>query len=239
VSQLSDKSGNARHLTNTTSGSTQPSYVTGARNGLNVARFAAASVQRLSVPSSTATYKFLHDGTPCYWIAVSSYGDSSDPNTSFMLFATNSAISAQIGMFYAFEDRAAGSANNTFNFAVLRGQTGTYVAAWDPSPTWPNNVITPQATTVQEMLLDCGNATAASRSSVRINGGSTLANNTYSAAVSSANSSGNFTLGASSSNTSPMTGDVCELMFFSQQPTAAARDLIRRYLGNKWGVTVG
>ena len=238
VSQLSDKSGNARHLTNTTSGSTQPSYVTAGRNGLNVARFAAASVQRLSVPSSTATYKFLHDGTLCYWIAVSSYGDSSDPNALLMLFATNSGASAQIGIFYGFEDRTVASANNAFNFSVLRGQSGTYAAAWDPSPAWPNNVITPQATTVQEMLMDCGSATAASRVSVRFNGGSTLANNTYSAAVSSANSSGNFTLGATSSNTTPMTGDVCELMFFNQQPTAAARDLIRRYLGNKWGVTV-
>jgi hypothetical protein len=36
-----------------------------------------------------------------------------------------------------------------------------------------------------------------------------------------------------------MEGDICELMFFNQLPTSAARDLIRRYLGAKWGVTVG
>jgi hypothetical protein len=35
-----------------------------------------------------------------------------------------------------------------------------------------------------------------------------------------------------------LTGDICELLMFSQIPTAAARDLIRRYLGAKWGVTV-
>jgi hypothetical protein len=35
-----------------------------------------------------------------------------------------------------------------------------------------------------------------------------------------------------------MEGDLCELMIFSQQPTAAARDLIRRYLASKWGVAL-
>jgi hypothetical protein len=35
-----------------------------------------------------------------------------------------------------------------------------------------------------------------------------------------------------------MQGEIYELMLFNQQPTAAARDLVRRYLGAKWGVTV-
>ena len=239
VSQLSDKSGNARHLTNTTSGSTQPSYVTGARNGLSVARFAAASVQRLSVASSTATYKFLHDGTPCWWIAVTTYGDTTDPNALFMLMATCNATSAQVGFYYGFEDRS--PTNNGVNFGVLRGSTGTYVIAADDGSnikTAYQNIITPQTLTVQEALMDVGNATAANRFALRINGGSSLAANQYTGTPSSASSTGNLTVGASSANTIPMTGDVCELLLFSSQPTAAARDLIRRYLGAKWGVSV-
>ena len=241
VSQWSDKSGNARHATNTTSGSTQPSYTTAGRNGLNVLSFAAASVQRLSVPSSTATFKFLHDGTPCWWIAVSTYGASSNPNAIYGLFATNSSASAQVGMYYAFEDRT-GVANNGINAAVLRGVGGTYVVAADNGSTIKTeyqNIITPQTVTVQEALMDVGNATAANRFALRINGGSSIAANQYSAAASTANSTGNLTLGATSANTFPLQGDICELLFFSEQPTAAARDLTRRYLGAKWGVTVG
>ena len=237
VSQWSDKSGNARHATNTTSGSTQPSYTTAGRNGLNVLTFAAASVQRLSVPSSTATFKFLHDGTPCWWIAVNTYGASSNPNAIYVLFATNSAASSQVGMYYGFEDRT-GVANNGINYGILRGSVGSFAAAYNGEAAY-QNIITPQTVTVQEALMDVGNATAANRFALRINGGSSLAANQYSAAASTANSTGNLTLGATSANTVPLQGDLCELMFFSQQPTAAARDLIRRYLGNKWGVTVG
>lgn len=241
VSQWSDKSGNARHATNTTSGSTQPSYTTAGRNGLNVLSFAAASVQRLSVPSSTATFKFLHDGTQCWWIAVSTYGASSNPNAFYILFATNSSASAQVGMYYGFDDRT-GVGDNGINAAVLRGVGGSYVVAADNGSTIKTeyqNIITPQTVTVQEALMDVGNATAANRFALRINGGSALAANQYSAAASTANSTGNLTLGATSANTVPLQGDFCELMLFSQQPTAAARDLIRRYLGSKWGVTVG
>ena len=237
VSQLSDKSGNARHLTNTTSGSTQPSYVTGARNGLNVARFAAASVQRLSVASSTATYKYLHDGTPCWWIAVTTYGDTTDPNAIMSLMATCSTASAQVGFYYCFEDRS-GFANNAANLGAVRGSSGTYVIAYDGQAAL-QNIITPQTMTVQEALMDAGNATAASRFALRINGGSSLSANVYTGTPSTANAAGNLTVGALTNNGAPMTGDVCELMLFSSQPTAAARDLIRRYLGAKWGVSVG
>jgi len=236
VSQLSDKSGNSRHLTNTTSGSTQPSYVTGGRNGLNVARFAAASVQRLSVQSSTATYRFLHNGTPSYFIAVTSYGDSGNPNAIHCLMATNSGASAQVGFFYAFEDRAA-VANNAVNYGFHRGSTNSFVASFNGEAAY-KDIITPQLATVQEAMLDLSNATAANRFALRINGGSSIAANTFTASAVTSNSTGNFTVGATAANTSPMTGDVCELMLFNEQPTAAARDLIRRYLGAKWGVAV-
>jgi hypothetical protein len=42
VAGLTDKSGNNRNATNTASGSTQPEYIIGGRNGLNVARYVGA-----------------------------------------------------------------------------------------------------------------------------------------------------------------------------------------------------
>jgi len=246
VSQLADKSGKGRHLTNTTSGSTQPTYVTGARNGLNVARFAAASVQRLTVPSSTAAYKFLHDGTPCWWIAVNTFGTVSNPAADYILFSTAVSSSSVGGNFGYYDVGFGASDNNAAAVEAFRGVSGTYVAvtanaSFTATLTQYNNLLTPNTMLVSECALDLGNATASERIALRVNGGSEAKANTRTAAPSTANASDNLAIGAgvnAGSFFAPLQGDICELMFFSQQPTAAARDLIRRYLGAKWGVTV-
>ena len=246
VSKLSDKSGNSRHLTNTTSGSTQPSYVTGARNGLNVARFAAASNQRLQVASSTATYKFLHDGTVCWWIAVNTFGTVSNPAADYYLFSTATG-SVSVGADFGYYDVGFGASdNNAAAVEAFRGVSGTYVAltanaSFTATLTQYNNLLTPNTMLVSECALDLGNATASERIALRVNGGSEAKANTRTAAPSTANASNTLTLGAgvnAGSFSGSLQGDICELMFFSQQPTAAARDLIRRYLGAKWGVAV-
>ena len=245
VSQLSDKSGNSRHLTNTTSGSTQPSYVTGARNGLNVARFAAASNQRLQVASSTAAYKFLHDGTVCWWVAVNTFGTVSNPIAVYSLFSTATS-SSENGVTYGYDDvNLAG--NNALTAGAFRGVGGSLCmsTANSASTAWQSgydNLLTPNTMLVIEAACDFSNATAAERFALRLNGGSEIKQNVRTNAPSTANASWNFTLGNGVGGTStfysPLQGDVCELMLFNQLPTAAARDQIRRYLGAKWGVTV-
>lgn len=240
VSQLADKSGKGRHAANTTSGSTQPSYITGGINGLNVMRLAAASVQRLVVGSSTGTYKFLHDGTQSWVVAVSQYGTVADPNAVYALFGTNTGTSGNVGFVYAFEDRSA-VGNNSINSAIFNGTIGSASISTGSGGTiiaGYQNIITPQTTTVQEFAIDAGNATAASRFALRINGGTAISANTSTTAPSTANATGNFTIGALTGLSGPMQGDICEILIFSQQPTAAARDMIRRYLGQKWGVSV-
>ena len=237
VSRLSDKSGNNRHLTNATSGSTQPSYISNGRNGLNVVRFDRASIQRLSVPSSTVAYKFLSDGTPCYWIAVYSYGPVASNIQTFM--ANEAGFSNQQGFHYYNDTRF----NNALNFQVQNGtSTPAVFSALDsggiPAAAWQNLVV-PNAMTVHEVLMDAGNATAANRFALRINGGATVAANVYLGTPSTSNGANNLHIGTTPDPSFPLTGDVCELLMFNQQPTSAARDLIRRYLGAKWGVTVG
>ena len=238
VSTWRDKSGNLRHATNTTSGSTQPSYTARGRNGLNVLSFAAASAQRLSVPSSTATFKFLHDGTPCWWIIASSYGNSNNPATFYVVFATNNG-GRDAGMNYQFDDLPADGQNNGADIEVANGVGGVVSGYNSGFPASLKNIITPQTPTIQEALMDVGNATAANRATLRINGGTGITFNTYTGTPSTDNSSANFTIGAVSTGSFPMQGEMYEMLFFSQQPTSAARDLIRRYLGAKWGVTVG
>jgi hypothetical protein len=242
VSQLSDKSGNGRHAVNTTSGSTQPSYVTAGRNGLNVARFAAASVQRLTVASSTAAYNFLHNGTQSYIAAVSVYGTVANPLANYALLGNNAGASSTAGVFIYYQDTGGGSPNDALRVDITTSG-GTVPAnslnAANNAVLAENSNLAPATTVVvQEFSLDAGNATAAQRTIIRTNGGTAVANNNKLGTASTGNAAYNFQIGAMGNNQEPLQGDICEILVFSQLPTAAARDLIRRYLGAKWGVTV-
>ena len=242
VSQWSDKSGNARHATNTTSGSTQPSYTTAGRNGLNVLTFAAASVQRLTV-AGTSTFNFLHNGTESYIAAVSVYGTVANPLANYGLLGNNAGATATAGSYVLYQDTGGGSPNDALRIDITAG--GGVVPA--NSLNAANNAVLSDnfnlapATTVvvQEFKLDADNATASQRTSIRANGGTEVASNNKTATPSTGNAGFDFQLGAIGNNVAPLQGDICELMLFNQLPTAAARDLIRRYLGAKWGVTVG
>jgi hypothetical protein len=245
ISQLADKSGKGRHAANTTSGSTQPTYVTGARNGLNVARFAAASVQRLTVASSTGSYNFLHNGTDSFIAAVSVYGTSDNPGAALSLFGNNASASANVGHSYTFDDRGVltPALNNAFTAQITTGSVGAFAAnVFDATNSAPLsayiNVLTPNTTLVQECAFSANNATASQRLRLQVNGNAEIAANNKTNAASTANATFSLQLGANGNNGNPLTGDICELLMFSQIPTAAARDLIRRYLGAKWGVTV-
>ena len=248
VSQWSDKSGNARHATNTTSGSTQPSYSTAARNGLNVLRFAAASVQRLTV-AGTSTFNFLHNGTDSWIAAVSVYGTSSNPLANYALFGNNGQSSANIGSLFYYDDRNIPGTFVASDALLIQTTAGNSSGATNPirllnaGSTAPlteySNIVSPQAMLVQEAVIDADNATASQRFRLRINGGSEIAANPNAGTPTASNATFAMQIGANGNNANTLEGDICELLFFNQLPTAAASDLIRRYLGAKWGVTVG
>lgn len=243
VSQWNDKSGNGRHAANTSSGSTQPDYITQGRNSLNVVRFTAASTQRLTVASSTATFKFLHDGTASWFVAVSSYGTSSNPTGSFALFGNNATASGNVGLMYGYDDRGTvGQNDGCFSQATI-GTVGqfayhTFNAALTGLVAAYNNILTPNTTLVQEAAIDADNATASNRFALRINGGTAIAANEHTFSPSTSNAGFNLQLGCSGNNGTALTGDICEIMFFSQQPTTDACTAIRRYLARKWGVAL-
>lgn len=242
VSQLNDKSGLGRHAANTTSGSTQPDYITAGQNGLNVVRFTAASVQQLTVASSTATFNFLHNGVADAWfIAVSKYATSANPNALYGLFGNNAASSANRGVFVGWDNRTFVSATGAMSVRVSNG-SGLVANTLNSGNTAIlaayNNLVSAQTFVVQETLLSPGNATAAQRLRLRINGGAEAAANNKTETASTSNATYNLQLGALGNNAFPMEGDLCEFMIFSQVPTASACDVIRRYLGAKWGISV-
>jgi hypothetical protein len=100
------------------------------------------------------------------------------------------------------------------------------------------NLAPAQTMLVQECAIDADNATASQRVKVRVNGGTEVAENNKTAAVTTGNAEQNLQLGAVGNNVSPLQGDICEILIYSQIPIAAARDMIRRYLAAKWGVTL-
>ena len=241
VSQWSDKSGNARHATNTTSGSTQPSYSTAARNGLNVLTFAAASVQRLTV-AGAGTFNFLHNGTESFVIAVVKYGTVADPQTIYALFGNNGIGNARIGVTVAYDDRNNGFGNTDSLFAHITNAGAAAANTFNATDTaiiaGYANVFSPQAYLVQEIVFSASASTVSQRLRLRVNGATEVAGNVKTGTASTADATFSLQIGSTGNNSVPLQGDICELLFFNQQPTAAARDLIRRYLGAKWGVTV-
>jgi hypothetical protein len=240
VSQWSDKSGNARHATNGTAGTTQPSYTVGGRNGLNMLTFAAATVQRLTV-AGTSTFNFLHDGVAdSWWIAVTKYATTSNPNAVYTLFGNINSSFAGPGVLYAWENRT-GIGTAGLNAGINNASTGvanTLNAGNTACLSGYNNILAAQSYLVQEAVHSPADATAANRFRLRVNGGSEIASNAKTGTASTSNAASAMLFGAVAGNAIPLQGDVCEMMFFNQLPTSEARDLIRRYLGAKWGVTV-
>lgn len=251
VSTWADKSGKGRNATNSTSGSTQPDYILAARNGRNVLRFAAASNQRLATANAT-DFSFLHKAGQCSVYAVVRYGTSSSPgDVSHHFLATGRGASTSVGINLGYENRTAvsGASNGFFcaisngsglgsppnAFSVLHFDRGT---AGLPIVTAMNSRITPNEYAVFEHLLDPGNATTTLRARLGVNGGSPTGNTIEAATPSTGNSVDALGIGGQSTNLNMMTGDICEILIYSQHPTAAAQTAIRRYLAGKWGVTL-
>jgi hypothetical protein len=142
-------------------------------------------------------------------------------------------------MFFAFEDTAADGGNNGIALTV-GANPGFACNAYGSSgyPASVKNIITPQTPTIQEMSMDVGNATPANRAILRINGGSGITFNTYSATPTSAASQTDFTIGALFNGSFALQGEIYEMRFFDRQPSPAECDYHRRDMGAKWGINV-
>lgn len=224
VSQINDKSGKGRHAANSTSGSTQPDYILAGKNGYNLVRFAAASSQRLTVASSKTAFKFLHDGTLCYVALVVSQN-----TVSGRWLGTGGDTTTKTGI-------AVGTENAGVRLYAFVGRGTTPGAISSNNVSY--NILTNNTISVIEMLIDAGNATASERFAARNNGGLLVKANAATGTPSTADATHDMQIGAQGNSAQFLTGDVCEILMYSQQPTAAAQTSLRQYLGTKWGITV-
>jgi hypothetical protein len=218
VATIANKSGlTNRDFANSTSGSTQPDYIIGGQNGRNVIRFAAASSQRLAGPSTPLN--FLHNGTPCYMAAV--FASSAGFIFSNSIYANNALRGISV-----IHSGTIGVSDGTTSAA-----SGT-VAAISQTNFFPSG-----QHVVLDAVLDVGNAVAADRLVMRVNGVGSTSPNTATAAPAAGGAQRPTYFGCNGNAGVFLTGDICEWLIYSQHPTVSQQAAIRKYLSRKWGVS--
>jgi len=221
VSQWADKSGNGRNVTQGTAAA-QPTTAAATLNGLNVLMFDGGD----NLLAATASdWTFLHDGSvSTVWVVVRA-GNVANPAVIYGIATTQTAVGgAAIGLslYYAdaFENDAAvvtvanGSASCIYN-------PSTYGAL--PANTWKRV----RATT------DADATPAAARSSISVNNGSAMSNNTQTAAVSALAPSTALAIGGTNNR---LVGSIAEVIIINGTVTAQQITDTETYLATKWGL---
>lgn len=228
VARLEDKSGNSRHFTQSTSGS-RPARKTVIQNGLDVLRF-DGTADRMSIPSSTAMFNFLHSGQGAIFFA-GRVGNSSDPNALLPIMGNAGGMSgSRIGTVLLFDDRASVPANNrlglsTYNNNVAAAGIGT------------DNTLTPNTFQQFATIHDIANGTTSAKLTLYVNGINTSSAVTSSRSGTSSNASNNWFLGDYSTGSFFLAGDVGEVIILNSIPTTDTRQKIEGYLAHQWGTT--
>lgn len=229
VSEWRDKSGGSPNASQATAAS-QPAYTSSAINGRPAVDF--NSNRSLVFASSTASFNYLHNSTGGTIFMVVRPGATSDPNAYRPFLTNHGDSSANTGVGFVFDDRAAGfNRNNMLIATVNRGVAGQQTAA-----VLANNFFTTaNAYCVLSVAFDCGNATASSRLRVYLNGTANGTTNTSTNAAATGNASQNMTIGSIGGGTEAA---VAEMLFYQGVLGASQRVAVERYLAKKYGIAV-
>ena len=240
VARWEDKSGNARHATQATSGS-RPLRKTSQQNGLGTLFFNESAL--LSVPSSTAAFKFLHSTNSSIFF-VTRPGTTSNPQKRLTLLSTSTGGSGGQPAFNIFyEDRDLPDDNYTANDAcnVLIGRaSGSGVVVDVGGTTTPVGLTnwTANQYSVISCVLRPENATASNRLSQRKNGGSAITGNTGTATPGTADAPQNLTIGSLGGSASVLwLGNIAEIIIYNAALSDTDRAAVESYLMSKWGIT--
>jgi hypothetical protein len=232
VARWEDKSGNGRHATQSTSGS-RPLRKTGIKNGLPVLRFDGSN-DSMSIPSSAATFKFLHGGSTGY--SIFAVVGVRAINTRERILETGRWGSPDgdgggIGCTWGIEP------SGSVTFAAAGGTTVIANSSASGLLSTPNFYA----------LSNVGNVssgTASVRSSMRVNGGAAITNNSQTGTPSTANSRLNLTFGFGVGHNGDGTIeyeqyadlDFCEIIIYNSALSDTDRSAVESYLMAKWGI---
>jgi len=212
-----DQSGNARHATQATAAA-QPQIVDSGvlvtEGGRAAVRFDGAD-DALTVPSSTAAFKFLHDGTLSGLFAVARFGSSSNPDTHCALIGNNRATSASAGILIRYDDRSIFSRSNRLDFLVTRDVSGTTVVE-----STENDTLTPNTQLILAVLLNVSSAVATKRALPYANSVLVDIGNTKTSAPTTNNASEDLHIGETGGGAGFLDGTISELIIYPADMTA-------------------
>ena len=223
VARWQDKSGNARHATQGTSGN-RPLRKTSVQGGRDVLRFDGSN-DCLSIASSAAAFKFLHAEDATVFM-VAKAGTVANPQTVYSLLATGTATSLQPNYVLMYEDRDVLSANDWARLFIAGGEDVVI-----------SNVTGFTANTYKLVTaISKPTASGSQRSALRTNGGAATSNNAEAGSRSTSNAMADLNIGSTSSPALHFSGDLCEVVIYNAALSDADRSAVESYLMSKWGI---
>ena len=226
VSQWNDKSGNGRTFSQPTVAA-RPTLTAAGLNGRNIVTFGST----LFIGAATASdWGFIH-GSQNSIIGVAAPSLTVDPGANVQIIGTRSS-GFTAGVQFIYVDLSPN--NNNFRHRNIRGSDAlSAIDAFTGDNTHP----AANTATLYSILSDPTNATAADRSSIRFNGGSSIATNTETNSPSSSATAPQFALRLGNEAASSFSGYWAELVVTSNLASTLNRQRIEGYLAHKWGLT--
>lgn len=223
------QAGNSRNLTQSST-TIQPivceSGVGVTAGGKLAAKFVAATAHRMSVASSTATYKFMHTtGGSVLWVA-------SMNNTASAKRIINSNTATTVAGF-SVGDNGGDERLNCFAGRISVAGVPTNGSSISVSST--TSIL---GNHVGAAIFDPDNGTAASRFSGWINGTVISTANAATGTPADENATTDLTVGAAGSGSFSLDGTIQEMVLFSNLIATASRDLYESNAGTFYGITV-
>lgn len=227
VSQWRSKDANTRTFSQATAG-LRPTTGATSQNGRNTIAFASDA---LVGDAAASVWKFLHDGTPHTLFAVFKPGNVANPNDDYAVLVTGTG-SGSSGISLLWQDNSAFGTNERVNHIVNNTSTPRVVINQSADAFMPANVHS-----LLTITADPNNGTATARSSMKVNSGAPVANNTQTGTPSSANPSFSLLLGTNGTG-AYWTGELAEILVYEAALTSGQIGDVQAYLAAKWGLTL-
>jgi hypothetical protein len=222
-----DQSGNGYDAEQATTAA-RPTYIASGLNGLPVVRFDGTD-DRLSVPSSTATFKFLHSDVSTVFI-VAKAGVVADPGVIYG-FIHNGTGTQNIGFYIRYTD--ASPNNDRIGHNIYLGTVGQIVVSNNTS----SGAFTANQFSFLTVLSKPSDAVVEERSAISINGGVSAKANFSTNTPSTSDASIDLTIGGSSTATVPfLNGDIAEIIVYNRALNTSELAQVHKYLSMKWGI---
>jgi len=178
---------------------------------------------------TTSSFDYLHDTGGTLFV-VAQIGSEADPDALQSIMGTNNSSSASSGFSLDYDDRSSIPRNNRIK-TFVSNSAGTVV-----SNVSSDNAVTPNSGYyVICLMLDPDNGTAADRSSIYINGGAAIANNSTGNAPDTGAQSFTLKLGNGGNGSNPFDGIVGTAIIYNSVLSSGNISTIMGHLNTYYG----